>query len=399
VAGTSLSDRATDFKSRVTYSADNYGAFEEMRKHILRLSNGVEVQHSFIDSHGQIIDCVPVEQQISVRGTGARIATPPDLEMRFSDPPAGVTLVQPQLIAGGVDKFGNTFGCPLGTIPVRRITLEEMTRFGSLREYFRKPPRGRGRHPRLSPPEVDAQIHKYAHAYQDVPNLGGHSFLDIWDPSVGSQVFSLAQHWYAGGNPVQTAECGWQVFPQKYQTTKPVLFIYWTADGYSQTGSYNLDDAGFVQTNHQWILGGALDTISVDSGQQYELGITWRLVGGNWYLYINGSDSNSAVGYYPTSLYAAGQMATNATDVDYGGEVVNQTFWPPMGSGAFANTGNLHAAYHRDIYYFDLNAGQQQAVLTPVQTSANCYTLLPANSPDPWNVNFFFGGPGGNACS
>jgi hypothetical protein len=282
----SVSDaELSDFTARLSFSANDPAAFEEMREHILGQSEGVEVQHSFVDDHGQIFDCIPIEQQFSLKGTGIKVAKPIDLEVPASGSLSKTTLIQSPLGVGRSDKFGNDMRSPDATIPVRRVTLEELTRFGSMREFFRKPPLGRGRHPRLSPPpDIDSQVHKYAHAFQDVPSLGGHSFIDIWDPAVGSQVFSLSQQWYAGGDPVQTAECGWQVFPQKYQTTKPVLFIYWTADDYGQTGSYNLDDKGFVQTNNSWPLGSALDTISTDGGQQFELEITWQLVSGNWWL-------------------------------------------------------------------------------------------------------------------
>ncbi|MGO8672818.1 MAG: neprosin family prolyl endopeptidase [Capsulimonadaceae bacterium] len=242
-------------------------------------------------------------------------------------------------------------------------------------------------------------MHKYAHAFQTVNNYGGHSFANIWDPAVGSQVFSLSQHWYAGGDPVQTVECGWQVFPQQYGSTLPVLFIYWTADDYQHTGNYNLDKPAFVQTNNAWALGGALNTISITDGQQYELEILWNLQGGNWWLYLQGTTAANAVGYFPTSLFNGGQMATNATEIDYGGEVVDATSWPPMGSGAFANAGPNVAAYHRDIYFFPAGAATAQpANLTPEQPSPSCFTIAVNSGPDPWNEYFYFGGPGGGGC-
>ena len=58
---------------------------------------------------------------------------------------------------------------------MRRITLEELSRFESLDHFFRKGPAGNGRHPRLSAPQAVAATHKYAHAYQVVNNLGGHT--------------------------------------------------------------------------------------------------------------------------------------------------------------------------------------------------------------------------------
>jgi hypothetical protein len=233
-----------------------------------------------------------------------------------------------------------------------------------------------------------------------VNNLGGHSFVNIWDPAIGAQEFSLSQHWYAGGSPVQTVECGWQVFPTKYNNdAAPTLFIYWTADGYNKTGGYNLERPGFVQTNNKWALGGKLDTVSVNGGPQYELEVSWKLSDGNWWLYLNGTDTASSVGYYPASLFGAGQLASNATTIDYGGETVNVTAWPPMGSGAFADQGYMKAAYHRDVYYFATDGSAQPASLSGQQPSANCYTVFAQEGPPPWNRYFFFGGPGGGNCS
>jgi hypothetical protein len=232
-----------------------------------------------------------------------------------------------------------------------------------------------------------------------VNSLGGHNFLNVWDPGVGSQIFSLSQHWYAGGSPVQTAECGWQVYPGKYGTTQPVLFIYWTADGYQSTGCYNLECGAFVQTNPNWVLGGTLAPVSVFGGAQYELEMTYYLSGGRWWLYLGGTSASNAVGYYPASQYRGGQLASNATDIDYGGEVVDITAWPPMGSGNFANAWWQFAAYQRDIYYFPPAGGAQNASLTGVQTSANCFTIIVGSAAAPWNEYFFFGGPGGTACT
>ncbi|HWT84034.1 MAG TPA: neprosin family prolyl endopeptidase [Candidatus Methylomirabilis sp.] len=198
---------------------------------------------------------------------------------------------------------------------------------------------------------------------------------------------------------MQTAECGWQVFPGKYGTTQPCLFIYWTADGYQNTGCYNLDCAAFVQTNPAWIFGGTISPASSYGGTQYDLEMGYYLYQGNWWLYLQGTDASHAVGYYPASLYNGGQLASNATDIDYGGEVVDVTAWPPMGSGNFADTGWQFAAYQRDIYYFPPPGGVQSAALTGNQDSANCFTITLGSASDPWNEYFFFGGPGGTDCT
>jgi hypothetical protein len=77
-------------------------AFAEMRAHLLeRYREAVVVRSLLID--GQTFDCVA--------GPGG-VAVPSGEEM----------------------------GCPAGSIPVRRITLEEMVRFETLRDFLRKAP-------------------------------------------------------------------------------------------------------------------------------------------------------------------------------------------------------------------------------------------------------------------
>jgi hypothetical protein len=197
---------------------------------------------------------------------------------------------------------------------------------------------------------------------------------------------------------LQTAEVGWQVYPQMYGNTKPVLFIYWTADAYQSTGCYNLTCSAFVQTNNAWPLGGAFSSWSTAGGKQYEIELAYFLSDGRWWLYINGEVGTDAIGYYPVSIYRNGALASGASGIDYGGEVVGSTSWPPMGSGAFANTGWQHAAYQKDIRYYLPGGGTTNASLVGSAASPQCYTETFDGYNPPWNATLFFGGPGGSNC-
>lgn len=387
--------------------------FDEMKSHLIAQYDGMTVPHSFMDEDGQIWDCVPIDQQPSLRGKG-NAATPPDMPVPIKSAKSTTKKkaieLTAQLSADRKDHLGNAMYCPDGTIPIRRITLEELSRFETLDHYFQKSPFGKGGHPRHGGAKMQGDVsasgvpatHKYAHAYQIVKNLGGHSFLNVWQPGIGAnQIFSLSQHWYAGGsgNKLQTVECGWQVYPQMYGNNKPCLFIYWTADGYNQTGNYNLTKPAFVQTNKAWTLGGALSPVSTYNGAQFELEFTWYLFKGNWWLYLKGTTANEAIGYYPTSLFAGGQLATCALDIDYGGETVGTTSWPAMGSGHLPSEGFGKAAYQRRIYYFPVAGGATNASLTTSQPSPSCYKInFFASGGSAWNPYFFFGGPGGSGC-
>jgi hypothetical protein len=392
---TSTSD--ADLLSRLASRVRDAAALQEMRLHLLTLYQGVHVAHSQ-SLDGQVFDCVPVGEQPSVRllGLSAIAATPPP-----ALPPVGFDLRGAKATVGA-DPLGQAEACEDGTIPMRRITLDEMSRFETLHQFFMKGPDGAGQAPE-DPTIVPAvaATHKYAHMAQTVNNLGGNSSLNLWNQTINTgagEVFSLAQHWYVGnikGGGVQTLEGGWQHFPQKYNIDKPVLFIYWTADSYNKTGCYNLECPGFIQVNKTIHLGGAFGSYSVDGGAQREYAQQWYLQHGNWWYFYQGM----AVGYYPIKIYKGGEMSKFSDRIDYGGEVVGATIWPPMGSGKFASTGFKHAAYQRFIYYIDTTGVSQWSKLLAYMPSPSCYTSSnPEQYSSNWGSYFYFGGPGGKTC-
>ena len=144
-----------------------------------------------------------------------------------------------------------------------RLTLEKLTRFGTLDEFFGKgPPGGDQGGPAMAP-----EPHLYETGRQYVTNFGGNSWLNLWSP-VGD--FSISQQWYGAGweTERQTVEGGWQIYEKKYKTKKAVLFIYWTADNYGTLKCYNLDCVAFRQINKNWFLGGIWDHYSTIDGTQ-----------------------------------------------------------------------------------------------------------------------------------
>jgi hypothetical protein len=400
--------RHENFAGKDGVKVADEAAFTAMKAHIAGLYRGVNEVHSFEDENGSVFDCIPVSQQPALKG--ATPAQPPSLPAMENVTGAAGEPVgdrRPIEIAAAFrtdrkDRHGNQMSCPAGHIPMRRVTLEELTRFETLRHFFQKSLAGAGRPPKGNDkPAVTgvAATHRWAHAYQNVNNLGGHSYINLWDPPIGAnQIFSLSQHWYVGGSGagLQTAECGWQVYPGKYGKTLPVFFIYWTADDYNKTGCYNLDCSAFVQTNHAVTIGGAISPSSVYGGAQYEIQLSFYLYQGNWWLYWGGGAASNALGYYPTSLYKGGAMASHASEIDYGGEVVGTTSFPGMGSGHFAKEGWTKACYQRNITYFPTAGGQVNASLTASQSWPNCYTAQVIMYAAPWLETEFYGGPGGN---
>lgn len=394
-----------EFAARAESKVAHEDAFSEMKTHILNLYRNVEAPHSFMDE-GAIFDCIPTEQQPALRGSKGPVPKPPDAPPHEIASHSGNErrdlLVESPLSPNKKDRHGNVMHCPPGTIPMRRVTLENLSRFPTLKDFFRKAPHKAMAHPR---PSIEipgpGASHRWAHAYQPVANGGGHSYLNIWQPHIGpGQVFSLSQHWYVGGSGanLQTAECGWNVYPGLYGgDPRPHLFTYYTADDYQTTGCYNLTCGAFVQIGSSFAPGMAVGPISVSGGPQYVFELAYWHTGGRWWLYYNGTSGSNAIGYYPDTLYKGGALTVQASEIDYGGETVGTTTFPPMGSGAFANTGFGHAAYQRTIGYWTPAGGAMiNANLTPSASWPGCYTAQVNLYGSPWSEALWFGGPGGS---
>ena len=377
----------------------NATAFDAQKQHLLAMYRGVTVASSFADAGGQVFDCIPVAQQPALKRLGTELAEPPPMPIAPIARQSSAAQQGLRVPNGKLNSFGSALSCPTGCVPVRRVTLEELVRFETLEGYLRKHghPRSRANHAR---PLLEAAVetpHEYAHAFQTVQNIGGHSVLNVWDPPIGAnQIFSLAQHWYVaeGSTGVQTVEVGWQVYPQLYNHGKPVLFTYWTADGYGHTGSYSNTAGEFVQYGATHPVGMALESWSQLNGSQVELELHVLLYQGNWWIFVNGV----AAGYYPTSYYQGGPLASCAAEIDYGGETLGVGSYPAMGSGEFAVRGQQLAAYQRDIYYIDANANAADASLTASQDWPSSYTIQLERS-NSWGEYFYFGGPGNSGAA
>jgi hypothetical protein len=291
--------------------------------------------------------------------------------------------------------------CATDTIPMARVTLETLVRFTTLADFFRKGP-GTGGNPQgqIVPGGGD---HLYAVARQDgVTSFGGNSWINLWTPTGG---FTLSQQWYAGGGhgpEQQTVEGGWVVYKEKFNTDKPVLFVFYTADNYGAKSCYNLDCGKFVQTSPHNYLGGSWGNYSAAGGAQWGFEMQWKLYRGNWWLLIRGAGDFEAIGYYPTSIFESGQMSRNATQITYGGETAPPRPFPQMGSGRHAGEGWQRAAFQKGIFYIPRDEDNGTGVWASLGklSTPSCYSIdvVPASEGGSWGTYIFFGGPGGDDC-
>jgi hypothetical protein len=375
-------------------------AFEEMRAHVLKTYRGVRVAHSYRVDEGYF-DCVTVESQPGVRAAGVKaVTTPPSIVVKAR---AGDAKEQPlgaasPLTLGLKDAHGNAISCPPGTIPMRRISLDRLTRFATLKTFLAKGPDGLGQAPASDDKESKARaqnfVRHYAYGNQWVGNHGGQSSIGLYNPAAD---FSISQQWYVSGSGggTQTVEGGWIKYPQ-YFGANSVTFVYFTADNYATTGCYNLDCPGFIQINRNWPLGGGWSAYSTPGGPQYQFTMQWQWYQGNWWLFLQGGGAMEAVGYYPGHLYRGGPLGSYAERASFGGETMPTSAWPPMGSGYHAAHGWGWAAFQHTIFTM-ANGVSTWAALDTYQTAPACYTIAytPASAGWSWGTFFYFGGPGG----
>ena len=377
-------------------------AFEEMRRHLLKLYEGVQVSHSFFEA-GHYVDCVPISQQPSLKGRGEQAAKAPPRPTSPSRPPKGETgsaapgktQTLDLRLTRKNDSFGHRTACPARTIPMRRVTLEDMVHFATLSEFLRgrKIDDGSFDRPRNEKPTNGG--HYYARGYQFVDNFGADAWLDVWSPKVQSHEMSLSQIWVVGseGDGKQTVEAGWQVFPDKWGSDQAALFIFYTSKNYND-GCYNLECTGFVQIANNVYLGRGFDHYSSIGGGQWGFNLQWkRHTTGDWWLFYKGPGSYIAVGYYPKSLFGDGTLASKATKVAFGGEDTSVPSALEMGSGREASEGWQKSSFQNFAFFIDTSMVSQWAKLDKQEIVSSCYTTDIHNIFGSWGTYLYFGGP------
>ncbi len=309
--------------------------FEKMRQHILTMYGNAHVNRSFV-LEGHPWDCIPIEEQPSARLLGPAVAKCPATPPPFTPttPPFSPAIHSASQIRPNekVDALGHPTECIAGEIPMRRITLEDLSHFSTLEDSFQKEAASDG-------------AHKHAYSRQLVTNYGASNTLNIWSPSVttkSGQKFSLSQQWIIRQG--QTVESGWinnPSYPYLHTDTgQSVLFIYYTNNNYAKgSGCYDMQCPGWCQKGTVY-LGKGFEGYSTIGGDQWEFSLTWNLYQGNWWM----AYGQNWVGYYPGSIYKGGPILKYSADIEFGGETDGTTSWGPMGSGQ-PPTGNFNTDF------------------------------------------------------
>ena len=327
-----------------------------------------DVRHSFHTKFQESIDCV---DYLAQPGAKALAAAGTPLTAVPSPEPRPATLPD-YAFDGAADDQGNARSCPDGTVPLLRITADDIGKRGGMDAFLARRTKSRG--PHIDPVHgatFAPDLANYAHvtsSYTGGLNLaGGYSIITVWSPSpIYSEVdnHSIGQTWLLGNgsNGTESVEQGWIVYNGLNGDNNPHFFVFSTNNnyglgasgtGHGPQGCYNVSSAcptscvgsscepAFVVQPGAWMTPG----MQLSSGMD---GSVHNFVNLETYYGSQGGVNGWVIvgaGFYASSWYS-GSFQTTGTAFSAGGEVYDYTnTWVyPMGSGSAPYDGDANTA-------------------------------------------------------
>nr|XP_016469348.1 PREDICTED: uncharacterized protein LOC107791743 [Nicotiana tabacum] len=280
----------------------------------------------------------------------------------------------------------NGKGCPSGTVPIKRITKDDLIR------QTHMPP----------PEDVTFDVQLVAVAIvrtENNPNnkfAGAQMAASIWNPLVKDQQHSACRLKIQKGS--DTMQVGWRVDPTLYGENKTRLFIHFQG---GNKHCFNTLCPGFVIVNTEIPVDMVYDQVSHrgdKTSMEDTMSIGRDLVNGNWWLFLE--ENHIQIGFWPQGIFT--DLTSFATNVEWGGVVYSPPGVPepPMGSSFFPVEETSYDAYCRGLAVLNDNGETIDVDKTTTHVdNPNLYKVvdLPHAIPGKFQHFVLYGGPGENA--
>ncbi|CAN0841354.1 hypothetical protein LINGRAHAP2_LOCUS3245, partial [Linum grandiflorum] len=230
------------------------------------------------------------------------------------------------------DIWKNEKGCPTNTVPIKRVTKEDLIRLNkvSLLNY----------HPYQRPGTTVSYFVAVLQTTNQEKYYGGGMKTSIYHPAVQENQYSSSRIKIV--NEPDSIAVGWVVNPSLYPDNQTHMFIYTMT---KDMQCYNTYCPGFVITT-SWSPPDQLLNKYPEVGKtvwEIPLLVFKDPASGDWFLNV-GKD-NFTVGYWPQKIFTA--LVDSANYVEWGGEVFSPpgTTPPPMGSGKLPGNDRLYDCF------------------------------------------------------
>ncbi|EOA34126.1 hypothetical protein CARUB_v10021627mg [Capsella rubella] len=288
----------------------------------------------------------------------------------------------------------NGVGCPIGTVPIQRVTKEDLLRFDSFGDDHK--PRGSW-NTTTNDPNNGVHYNQHHYAVTRTTELkerfhGATMELCITAPKVRPGQYSAARlHIQMGRDFIQV---GSTVNPVLYKDTQPRLFAYTNIAGGQSCYNSNCN-AGMILVRQDLPLGVPLVPVSIrsDKTSHYAtFGLIKDQVNGNWWLQF--SKTAEEVGFWPSDRF----HQSFGNKVEWGGEVYKASQpSPEMGYGLFPLMDMSADAYISHITVLDTNykIDSKMYYIEEFSDDKRGYQILGhySSHADLGHITFF-GGPG-----
>ncbi|CAK7329430.1 unnamed protein product [Dovyalis caffra] len=235
----------------------------------------------------------------------------------------------------------NGKGCPVGTVPIRKVTKKDLLRANLASQMYGS---------KFNPQSVETPgLHFAVLRTKPDPNKKYHGAQ--MQATIHGVKVNHAQSSYGRmkvKNSADYIEVGWMVNPLVYNEELTRMYIYTNA---GQSRCFNTFCPGFVIVSTTFPIDAVLPVRTPKvKGAFLKFMIDRDVKTGNWYLYIG--DSNIVVGYWNYRIFEAG-LNNFATYIDWGGQVYGPPNLPsaPMGAGVEVSGRESTDAYCWKIQY------------------------------------------------
>ncbi|KAK6116848.1 hypothetical protein DH2020_049414 [Rehmannia glutinosa] len=338
---------------------------------------------------GDIIDCIDIYKQPAFDHPALRnhkIQLNPSYNVKMEETEAGNNMYVGKNKSSHVTVTKQTWhksgSCPKGTIPIRRIQKNNVSKGHSMHLHYDKQlNESKMVYLQLANHSL-AILHTEGYAY-----IGAKGDIKVWNPPVEKDDEYTTSRVSLKSGPYydyQAIESGW------------------AADSSKKTGCFDLTCPGFVQTNNEIALGAAIYPISNPTGLPYQITVYIHKDPNtsNWWVQY-GDRIN--IGYWPHDLFDV--LRYHFTTVQWGGEVYSTRVGTHphtstgMGSGGFSDFVFDNSGYVKRMRVLENNLILRfPQWVNSYADEYECYDTyyLSDYVEEP---EFYYGGPGRNPSS